>query len=209
MAFSDYSTDPDSNTTIGGYGCGENSTSPASVNNILRQLAADGKALADIVSGGGTGTQPLDATLTALAAITFAANKGLYATGDDAFSTYDLSSFGRTWGGLADAAAARTTLGAVTITAASLANPGYVKINVSGTDLILQWGTGSIGANTTGSINFPTSFATFAVCLVSGGPTGSSSEGDVHPTAAASTSAQAIVNSAPNTAFYSFFAVGV
>ena len=59
----------------------------------------------------GTGTQlltyvnaNLDATLVALAGVTFAANKGLYATGADAFSTYDLTAGGRALGGVAGTA---------------------------------------------------------------------------------------------------------
>jgi len=52
-----------------------------------------------------------DATLTALAGVTVAADKIIYATGADAFSTTDLSSFARTLLDDANAAAARTTLG--------------------------------------------------------------------------------------------------
>lgn len=58
-----------------------------------------------------TDAQPLDATLTALAGVTVAANKLIYATGADAFTTADLSSFGRSLIDDADAAGARTTLG--------------------------------------------------------------------------------------------------
>ena len=43
----------------------------------------------------------LDATLVAVAGVTFAANKGLYATGADAFATYDLTAGGRALGGVA------------------------------------------------------------------------------------------------------------
>jgi len=53
----------------------------------------------------------LDATLVALAAVTFAANKGLYATGPDAFATFDLTAAGRALLDDADAAAQRATLG--------------------------------------------------------------------------------------------------
>lgn len=72
--------------------------------------------------------QPLDATLTALAALTTAANKGLYFTGADTPATYDLSAFALTLLDDADAAAMRTTLG---ISATSLASTTEV---LTGTD---------------------------------------------------------------------------
>ena len=46
-------------------------------------------------------TQPLDATLTALAGTAVAANTGIYATGVDAFSTYSLTAGGRALAGVA------------------------------------------------------------------------------------------------------------
>lgn len=58
----------------------------------------------------GAGSQPADAGLSALAALVYAANKGIYATGPDAFALYDLSAFGRSFSGSADQAAARTAL---------------------------------------------------------------------------------------------------
>jgi phage-related tail fiber protein len=62
-----------------------------------------------------TDAQPLDATLTALAGVTTAADKLIYATGADTFATTDLSTFGRSLIDDADASAARTTLGLGTI----------------------------------------------------------------------------------------------
>lgn len=50
MSFSDYSTTPASNTTIAGASMAENATSPASINDAIRQLMADGKALSDTVA---------------------------------------------------------------------------------------------------------------------------------------------------------------
>ena len=56
--------------------------------------------------------QPLDASLTAYAALTTAANKGIYYTGADTPATFDLSVYARTLLDDADATAARATLAA-------------------------------------------------------------------------------------------------
>lgn len=56
------------------------------------------------------GRQPLDATLTALAGLTTAANQLIYATGSDSFSMTALSPFGRSLIDDGDAATARATL---------------------------------------------------------------------------------------------------
>ena len=50
MAFSDYSTTPSLNVSIGGVSSAEGCAA-GNVNNILRQLAADGRALYDTVAG--------------------------------------------------------------------------------------------------------------------------------------------------------------
>lgn len=46
-AFSEYSTNPDSNSTIGGVNVAED-CSPGGINNAIRQLAADGRELYDL-----------------------------------------------------------------------------------------------------------------------------------------------------------------
>ncbi len=50
MPFSDYSTTAASNTTIGGQNVAEGCP-PGNINNAVRQLMADGKALANDVAG--------------------------------------------------------------------------------------------------------------------------------------------------------------
>ena len=77
--------------------------------SFARTLLDDTTAGAALTTLGG---QPLDATLTALAGVTTAADKLIYATGSDTFSTTDLTSFSRTLLDDTTAGAARTTLGA-------------------------------------------------------------------------------------------------
>lgn len=63
---------------------------------------------------GSGGAQAYDATLAALAAVTTAGNKLIYATGSDAFSTTDFTAAARSLLDDADAAAMRATLSAAT-----------------------------------------------------------------------------------------------
>ncbi len=60
----------------------------------------------------GAAFQANNANLTALAGLTGAANKGAYFTAAGAMSLYDLTVFGRSLGGVADDAAARSLIGA-------------------------------------------------------------------------------------------------
>lgn len=205
-----WSTTAASNTSVGGVSIAEG-WSPASVNNAIRAVMA---AIATGIDDGDfattSGLQPLDATLTALAALTIANGKLIKGTGTDTFTTVDISSFGETLINLADYAALRTGLGAITSPASSLANPGYVKLNIGGTNVTLQWGTGSISSNSTGTITYPTAFSTFGICVVSGGSNNTSREGDVHTTAASGLASQAIVNTqAGGDVTYNWIAVGI
>jgi hypothetical protein len=92
----------------------------------------------------GTNVQAYDGTLAALAGVTVAADKVIYATGADAFATSDLSSFGRSLIDDADASAARTTLGLGTIAtqaASSVAITGGTISGVTISDSTLDGGT--------------------------------------------------------------------
>lgn len=51
MSFADYSLTPSANLTLAGLSLAENSTALASLNNMLRQIMADGKELSNQVVG--------------------------------------------------------------------------------------------------------------------------------------------------------------
>jgi hypothetical protein len=71
--------------------------------------------------------QPIDALLTAMAALSTANNKGVYFTGTDTVSMYDLTSYGRTLAGLADAAALKSN-----ISLSSSDSPTFAGLTVNG-----------------------------------------------------------------------------
>lgn len=101
--------------------------------------AATARTTLDVPSTGDVaaalaGKQPLDATLTAVAGTTTAANKLIYFTGTDTTATTDLSSYGRSLIDDADAAAARTTLGlenSATIAATVLGTADTIALRTS------------------------------------------------------------------------------
>lgn len=179
MAFSDYSTTPGSNVSINGINIAEN-CSPANINNAIRQLMADAKTFADAL-GDSTDYQPLDASLTALAALVTAANKGLYFTASDTPATYDLTAFGRTLAGLADVAALKSQISAVTVVSSTLAASGHLALDLTGdgaADIKLNWGTGTFGS----SVTFQSAFATacWGVVPFPTSAIGQSDESDEH-----------------------------
>jgi hypothetical protein len=120
-----------------------------------------GTALA--VANGGTGAttagaaltalggQPLDATLTALAALATGADKLAYSTGTDTFAQADFTSFARTLLDDADAAAGRTTLGVGTGD-----SPTFAGLTIADAgNIVLATGTGTkIGTATTQKLGF-------------------------------------------------------
>lgn len=92
----------------------------------------------------GTDVQAFDADLSALAALTSAANKGIQFTGSGTAGTYDLTTAGKALLDDADATAQRTTLGLGSLAVLSAINGG----NWSGTDLaVADGGTGASDAS--------------------------------------------------------------
>lgn len=91
-----------------------------------------------------TDAQAKDATLTALAGVSTAADKLIYATGSDTFSTTDLTSFGRSLIDDADNTAARSTLGLGSIATQAANNVSISGGSITGiTDLaVADGGTG-------------------------------------------------------------------
>ena len=92
----------------------------------------------------GTNVQAFDQTLAALAGVTVAADKVVYATGADQFAVADLTSFGRSLIDDADASAARSTLGLGTIATQAANNvsiTGGAISNVTFSDVTLDGGT--------------------------------------------------------------------
>ena len=209
MPVSAWSTTAASNGSTLGIDIAENCDA-ANVNNAMREMMAQLKTKLDAMDAL-IGSPTLDATLAALAGLTTAANQLIYSTGADAFAMTTLSAFARTLIDDGDASTARATLAALGLTSATFGT-NTVSISLTlgnGDTLLIQGGTGSLAADSNGTISFGTAYSTAPVCIVSGGSSNVSHEGDVHPSAAASTTGIAICNSNGSaTCTYTWFAIG-
>jgi len=164
MAVSDWSETASANTTIDTINIGEG-CSPGNINDAIRAVMAAVKTFSLGVQSSGT-SQPLDATLTALAAVTTAANKLIYATGSDTFATTDLTAFARTILDDADAAAVRTTIGALgALSSSSLVENGGYIVHANG--LKETWGYVDVGANGYGSYSLPVAHSSWVLPVAS------------------------------------------
>lgn len=94
---------------------------PDGIDNLqAKQLAARTNYLKALAEGLGTDKQPIDAMLTALAALVASADKTLYFTGPDAPALTPLTAFIRTLMAAADAAGALAVLGAAPLDSPAL-----------------------------------------------------------------------------------------
>lgn len=106
----------DDSTLVGSWMALPHPTSPV--------LSVNGQTGVIVLGATDVSAQPVDATLTALAAVTTSADKLIYATGVDTFTTTTLSSFARTFLDDADAAAVLSTLGVTSLLAGKGSNVG-------------------------------------------------------------------------------------
>lgn len=108
MAIGDYNTTASSNTAIGGTSIAEG-CAPSGLNNAIRQLMADLATFNTVTLP--AAYQPIDADLTAIAALSSAADRFPYATGAATWTLGTVTAFGRSILDDVDAAAVRATLG--------------------------------------------------------------------------------------------------
>lgn len=140
--------------------------------DTLDELAAalgDDANYAATITTALSGKQPIDATLTALAALTTAANKLIYATGSDTFATADLTAFGRSLMALADLPAAKAALGIDSIDLTS---------EVDGILPVANGGTGQSALSGVDAADLGSGAASSGLVLKSNGAGGTSWEGE-------------------------------
>lgn len=152
------------------YYTGANTAALGTVTSFARSILDDTSAAAVRTT---IGAQATDATLTAVAGVTTAANKLIYFTGVDTAAATDLSAFGRSLIDDADASAARTTLGlasGATTTVGTIATQNANSVSITGgsitgiTDLAIT--DGGTGASTAAGARSNLGLGTAAVADV-------------------------------------------
>lgn len=130
--------------------------------------------------------QPIDALLTSLSGLTTSANKGVYFTGTDTAATYDLTAFGRSLGGAADAAAAIALLDGLAIDAESAANPGYLKLS---NGMQVMWGSFAHGGGQGNgfTVTYPVPCAAGSIAVITGASASNATGNPCYTTACSST----------------------
>jgi hypothetical protein len=151
---------------------------PALSGNALKFLRVNaGESSVEWAAVDLTGFQPIDADLTAIAALTSAANKVPYSTGAGTWAMADFSAAGRALVDDADNAAQRTTLGLGTIATQYANNVAITGGSVTGiTDLaVADGGTGAsdaAGARTNLGLGTMATQAASSVSISGGSITG-------------------------------------
>jgi len=207
MPVSNWSTTAASNGSTLGIDIAENCAA-ANVNNALREMMAQLKTKLDamdaLIAAAG-----LDTMLTNIAALSTSANQMMYFTGSDAPALTTLSSAARDLLDDGDAATMRGTLSALGKTSVSFgANTGTINIWLdSSNSLLIQWGSGSLAGNSSGTVTFGTAYSTAPFAMVNGGGS-DADEGDIHNVGAATTTGITIANGAPSTDSYTWIAIG-
>lgn len=135
MPVSDWSTNPDLNTSVGGTFIGENCP-PSNVNDGERQIMAEAKAKFDSIDAASGG-----ASVAALGALTPVANKLAYYTGPTTAALADLTAYARTLLAAVDAPTAMALLGGITVSSFTPGINGVLSLLIAGQRLIIQWGT--------------------------------------------------------------------
>lgn len=173
MGIESYSTNPDLNTSQLGMATGNNALNVGSVDNAIRKQMADlavWYAAAQPLIAQITSKQGASAILNALVGAGAAADRIPVYSGSDSATLAAITAFGRGVIATADAIAACNLLGAVRVYSLSLANPGFIKLQVTSAPgyFLIQWGSASCGVGDT-TVNYPTAFSSFSVPIMSGG----------------------------------------
>ena len=82
-----------------------------------------------------------------------------------------------------------------------------IAIPIGANTVYVQAGTGSIGANTTGTVSYPQSYGTVGFGIANGGPSNTTKSGDVHGYSFGTTGIS-ICNSSDQTCTYNWISVG-
>ena len=189
----------------------------ANINNAIRELMAELKTKLDAqdssISSGASGAQPLDATLTALAAVTTATDELIYATDVDTFTTTAFSSFVRGFLGSADVGTMLSTLGFAYSSTGTPGSSGWkVTIDLplagSTSKLRVNMGIKSVTANTLTTDSMLNNFST-VFGGVGSASSFSSGENENAYVGGATTSAISIYNSRSSTTNYFWVAFGL
>jgi hypothetical protein len=221
MSFADWSTTASANGSTLGTNIAENCP-PSNVNDAMRAIMAQlrsainpaldsflsSTSLSSARSALGVASPDSSASLTAFGNLTNAANKVPYMTGSDAWTTTDFTSFGRSVVACGNAAALNTLLGASGASGTFGANSLDVRLAIGTNTLCIKGGSGTLAANTTGTLSFGVTFAVAPVCIITGGDSDVQSEGQIRISANPTTTGVAIINAGPSTGTYNWVALG-